>query len=44
MKINVICTVYVLIIEFHRIAGVINILLDVTFIMCCNVDLCMHMY
>ena len=32
----------VLIIELYGIAGVMNILLDVTFIMCCNVDLCMY--
>ena len=31
-----------LIIEFYRIAGVMNILLDVTFFMCCNVDLGMY--
>ena len=31
-----------LIIELYGIVGVINILLDVTFIMCCNVDLCMY--
>ena len=36
------CTkLYVLIIELYGIAGVANILLDVTFFMCCNVDLCM---
>ena len=32
----------VLIIELYGIAGVTNILLDVTFFMCCYVDLCMY--
>ena len=34
------CTkLYVLIIELYGIAGVMNIVLDVTFFMCCTVDL-----